>query len=187
MTEQKGKSGFTRRRFRIRIKDWETFGHTASCPARGAAKRGTTATNHLEDCRKRIAEECDKVGDERLARGTEMLLEYLAEEKSKTNKSKASESSGDTKAGASPGVPIAAESGDSVPEVAKRKIGDSEPGESEHPEDQKPERKKVRERSQENHGRVGGVRQKDKDQGRRKSRGELEPRRRCGYQPSSRC
>ena len=36
--------------------------------------RGTTATNHSEECRKRLAEELEKVEDERLARETERLF-----------------------------------------------------------------------------------------------------------------
>ncbi len=51
----KGKSDFTRRRFRIRKEDLETFGYAAGCPGCRAADRGTTAANHSEECRKRLA------------------------------------------------------------------------------------------------------------------------------------
>ena len=76
-------------------------------------------------------------------RETERLFEHLEEEESKQKKAKTSESCGDSKAGASSsgpatseeevprsrgGVPMAADSGDSVPEIVKRKIGDSEQG-----------------------------------------------------------
>ena len=64
----KGKSHFTRRRFRIRKEDLEKFGYTAGCPGCRAVSRGTTAMNHTEECRKRIAEELGKNGDERLER-----------------------------------------------------------------------------------------------------------------------
>ena len=64
----------------------ETFGHTPGCPGRRAANKGTTAANHSEQCRKRVAEELDKVGDERLARETERLFEYLEEEENKKKK-----------------------------------------------------------------------------------------------------
>ncbi len=79
----------------------------------------------------------EKVGDERLARKAERLFEHLEEKESKTKKAKASEDSGDSEASASSsgpvtsegdaprskvGVPMAAGSGDSVPEVATRKI-----------------------------------------------------------------
>ncbi len=82
----------------------------------------------------------------------ERLLEHLEEEESEQKRAKTSESGGASKAGASSsrpetseeevpssrgGVPMAADAGDSVPEIAKRKIGDSELGESEDPKDNK--------------------------------------------------
>ena len=66
----KGKSDYTRRRFRIRKEDFEKFGYTAGCPGCRAANRGTIATNHSEECKQRLAEELEKVGDERLVRET---------------------------------------------------------------------------------------------------------------------
>ena len=50
-------SDVTRRRFRVRKEDLETFGYTAGRPGCRAANRGRTATNHSEECRKRLAEE----------------------------------------------------------------------------------------------------------------------------------
>ncbi len=88
----------------------------------------------------------------RLVRETERLFEHAQEEENKERKARASESSVDGKPSASSGgpataegegprirggVPMAMDSGDSVPETAKRKIGDSEPGESEDSTDKK--------------------------------------------------
>ena len=84
----KGKSDYTRRRCRIRKEDLEKFGYTAGCPGCRAANRGTTAVNHSEECRKRLAEELEKVGDERLVRETERLFEHLEEEENKNEKGK---------------------------------------------------------------------------------------------------
>ena len=132
----KGKSDFARRRFRIRKEDWEKFGYTASCPGCRAANRGTTAANHSEECRKRLSEELEKVGDERLVRETERLFEYLEEEENKKKRARASEGEGDSKPSASSsgpapaeekvprsrgGVPMATDSGDSRQEAAKEK------------------------------------------------------------------
>ncbi len=76
----------------------------------------------------------------------------MEEEESGKRKANASESGGDSKAGASSsgpatseeeaprsrgGVPTTADSGDSISEIAKRKIGDSEQGVSEDPKDDK--------------------------------------------------
>ena len=84
----KGKSDFTRRRFRIRKEDLEKFGYTAGCPGCRAANRGTTAANHSEERRKSLAEDWEKVGDERLVRETERLFEYLEEGENKKEKGK---------------------------------------------------------------------------------------------------
>ncbi len=54
------------------------------------------------------------------------------------------------------------DSGDGAPEVAKRKIGDSEPGESEDPRGQNEQNSARREMSRERHRRLGGVRRKIK-------------------------
>ncbi len=70
--------------------------------------RGTTATNHSEECRKRFAKEREKVGDERLERETERLSECLEGEENRQKKAKTCESSGESKATASssgPAVP----------------------------------------------------------------------------------
>ena len=75
----KGKSDYTRRRFRKRKDDLEKFGYTAGCPGCRAVNRGTTAANHSEECRRRIAEKQEKVGDESLVRETERLFENLEE------------------------------------------------------------------------------------------------------------
>ena len=82
----KGKSDYTRRRFRIRKDDLEKFGYTAGCPGCRAVNRGATAANHSEECRSRVAEELEKVGDERLARETERLFEYLEGDENKKGK-----------------------------------------------------------------------------------------------------
>ncbi len=94
----------------------------------------------------------EKIDDQRLARETARLLEHLEEEESKSKQTTASERSGDIRAGASSsepapsereaprsrrGVPMAADSGDSVPETVKTKIGDSEPEEGGESKDKK--------------------------------------------------
>ncbi len=73
----------------------ETFGYTAGCPGCRAANRGTTASNHSEECRNRFAEELENVGDERLVREAERLFEYLEEEENTKKKARASEGSGE--------------------------------------------------------------------------------------------
>ncbi len=73
----RGKDEFIRRRFRIKKDDLEKYGYTAGCPGCRAANRGTAAANHTEECRKRIGEELEKVGDERIDRETARLFEYL--------------------------------------------------------------------------------------------------------------
>ncbi len=69
----------------------EKHGHTAGCPGCKAAERGTAAANHTEECRKRIGEELEKVGDERLERETDRQAAGKpknkdARKKRKTNK-----------------------------------------------------------------------------------------------------
>ncbi len=64
----KGKSDFTRRRFRIKREDLERLGYIAGCPECGVVNRGTKAANHSEQRRKIFAEALEKVGHERLAR-----------------------------------------------------------------------------------------------------------------------
>ncbi len=79
-------------------------------------------------------------------------FEHLEETENKKKKAKTRESSGERKASASSsgpaapegeiprsrgGVPMFADSGDSVPEMAKRKIGDSGQGESEEMKENK--------------------------------------------------
>ncbi len=66
---------FTRRRLRIRKEDLETLGYTTGRPGCRAVDRGTTATNHSEECRTKLTEEWEKVGDERLEPETERLFE----------------------------------------------------------------------------------------------------------------
>ncbi len=83
----KGKDEFIRRRFSIKKEALEKLGYTAGCPECRAAKRGTAAATHTEDCRKRIGEKLKKVGDdERLERETAMPFEYLEEEENKERK-----------------------------------------------------------------------------------------------------
>ncbi len=80
-----------------------------------------------------------------MARETKRILEHFEEEESEKKKAKTGEIVGDSKAGASSSgpatsaeeaprsrglFPMAVDSGDSVPEIVKRKIGDSELGES---------------------------------------------------------
>ncbi len=131
----KGQSEFTRRRLRIRKEDLETFGYTTGCPGCRAVNGGTTATNHSEDRRKRLIEELEKVGDERLDRETGRLFEYMdEEEENKKKKAKTAERSGESEASASSrgpaaregevprsrgGVPTTADSGDSAPDGLK--------------------------------------------------------------------
>ena len=119
----------------------EQFGYTAGCPGCRAANRGTTAANHSEECRKRLAEELEKVGDERLVRETERLFEYLEEEENKKKYTRASGDNGQSRPSASSsgpavgqeavprsrgGVPMAMDSGDSVQETVNRKAEDGE-------------------------------------------------------------
>ena len=59
--------------------------------------RGTTAANHSEECRSRIAAELEKIGDARLERETERLFEFLEEEEKK----KTAAGAGEQKTGAS--------------------------------------------------------------------------------------
>ena len=87
----------------------EKFGYMAGCPGCRAANRGTTAANHSEECRKRLAEELEKVGDERLVREAERLFEYLEEEENKKKRTKVSEESGESKPSASSSGPAAAQ------------------------------------------------------------------------------
>ncbi len=82
----KGKSEFTRRRFRIQREDLETPGYTAGCPGCGAVNTGTTAANHSEECRKGLQKDSREVGDGRSPRETERLSEHLEEEESKKKK-----------------------------------------------------------------------------------------------------
>ncbi len=101
--------------------------------------RGTTAANHSEECRKRLDEELEKVGDERLVRETERLFEYLEEEENKKKRANISEEKGESMPSASSsgpavaqgavprsrgGVPMATDSGDSAQEIVKRKAED---------------------------------------------------------------
>ncbi len=48
--------------------------------------------NHAEECRKRVAEELEKVGDERLEREKESLIQHLEEEENEKRKAKNGES-----------------------------------------------------------------------------------------------
>ncbi len=56
------------RRHRITKRDLEKFGFTVGCPDCRAANRGSTAVGHTEECRKRIMEEVEKAGDDRIER-----------------------------------------------------------------------------------------------------------------------
>ena len=76
----RGKEDFARRRFRIKKDDLESYGYTAGCPGCRAVNRGTAAQNHTEECRRRISDKLEKVGDERKNRETERLFDYLREE-----------------------------------------------------------------------------------------------------------
>ncbi len=95
-----GKGDYAPRRFRIRREDFDKLGHSAGCPGRRAANRGTKAVEHTEECRKGTAEELEKIRDERLEHDMEILLEYLEEEMNKKKKARRS-SEGDAKASAS--------------------------------------------------------------------------------------
>ena len=52
---------------------------TPGCRGCIAVNRGSQAVNHLEDCRKRVIEELEKVGDERVIRQKERWEEGLTE------------------------------------------------------------------------------------------------------------
>ena len=136
----------------MKKEDLEKYGYTVGCPGCRAANRGTAAANHTEERRKRIGEELEKVGDQRLERETGTLLEYLEEEESKKKRARASEGNGDGKPSASSsgpavaeeavpssrgGVPMAMDSGDSVQEIVERKIGDREQGGGEDSKEKK--------------------------------------------------
>jgi hypothetical protein len=152
----------------------------------------------------------EKAGEEKLAREAERPFEYLREEESKQKKAHTSESGGHRETGASSsgpvaseeevqrslgGVPMAADSGDCIPEMATRKIGDSMLGESEQHIEKKNEtgneEKEGVKRSIgecEEFAKRTSIRADARaDQGRRKSRGEREPRRTCGRQPLCWC
>ncbi len=79
----RGKEDFVRIRFRIKKDDLEAYGYTAGCPGCRAVNRGTAAQNHMEECRKRISDGLEKVGDDRINRETERLFDYLREEEEK--------------------------------------------------------------------------------------------------------
>ncbi len=82
------------------------FGCTTGCTECRTTKKDTTATNHSEECRRGLQNWRKLVM--RLVCETDRLLEYLEEERKK-KKAKASENSGDTKAGASPSGPATSE------------------------------------------------------------------------------
>jgi hypothetical protein len=137
----KGKSDYTRRSFRMRREDLEKYGYTAGCPGYRAVNRGTTSANRSEECRKRLAEKLEKVGDERLVRETERMFEYLEEDENKKKKENMSDDKGESMPSASSSgpalaqgavprsrgrVPMATDSGDSAQETVKRKAEDVE-------------------------------------------------------------
>ncbi len=74
----KGKEDSVPRRLRTKPQDPEKLGFATGCPGCRAANRGSTAVGHSEECRKRIAEELTKLGDERITRENERWFEYLA-------------------------------------------------------------------------------------------------------------
>ena len=120
----RGKNECTRRRFRIKKDDLEKFGYTTGCPGCRAVNRGTTAANHTEECRSRIAEELEKVGDVRLERENERLFEYLEEEeKKKAGASTKEKENTEKKTGVS--VPSASSSG---PATAQQNVPRSRGG-----------------------------------------------------------
>ncbi len=53
---------------RITKKDVEKFEFNVGCAGSRAANRGSTAVGHTEECRRRIMEELEKAGDERVER-----------------------------------------------------------------------------------------------------------------------
>ncbi len=77
-----GKDERAPRRMRITKKDLGRFGFTVGRAGWRAANRGSTAVGHTEECRKRIVEELEKAGDERVEREreTERFYERLEEE-----------------------------------------------------------------------------------------------------------
>ncbi len=87
----KGRRDFVPRRLRIKKEDLEKFGFTTGCPGCRAATRISTAVAHSEQCRKRILEELEKVGDERIEKEQERFFEYLEEEENEKKKAKMEE------------------------------------------------------------------------------------------------
>ncbi len=79
----KGNDDYAPKTFGIDRQDLEKFGYTAGRRGRRTANRGTTAVGRGEECRKRIAEKLDRIGDERLECEKERLLERLEEKSSK--------------------------------------------------------------------------------------------------------
>ncbi len=115
----------------------------------------------------------------RLVRETERLFEYLEEEENKKKRTKVSEESGESKPSASSsgpvaaketvprsrgGVPMATDSGDSVQETVKRKAEDGGRQVGEELKDQEKDMERRGERSKEECGRVGRIRQETEDQ-----------------------
>ncbi len=98
----------------------------------------TTAANHSEECRSRIAAELEKVGDARLGRETKRLFEFLEEEEKRKTGASEDKKTGVSEHGASSSGPAPAQervprSRGAVPmateseihgEAHKRKAGD---------------------------------------------------------------
>ena len=75
----RGKDEYVPRRFRIQKSDLQKFGYTAGCPGCRAANRGLTAMGHSEECRRRIQEELERVGDARIERENARANAYFGE------------------------------------------------------------------------------------------------------------
>ncbi len=83
---------------------------------RSKQRHDRSQPQHSEECRRRLAEELEKVGDERLVREKERLFEYLEEEENKKKRARVSEGDGDSKSSASSSGPAPAE--EQVPRCA---------------------------------------------------------------------
>jgi hypothetical protein len=65
---------FTSRRLRITKRDLQHHGYSVGCAGCNAARRGTTAVNHSEECRTRITKALAEAGDPRVVRTVEAAL-----------------------------------------------------------------------------------------------------------------
>ena len=64
------------RRFRIIKKDFEIIGFTPLCQGCRSITRGSPPQNHSELCRTRVERELVRIGDERVSRSKDRVIEH---------------------------------------------------------------------------------------------------------------